>query len=153
MRSGYGRGAQAFHWITVALLTALVALGLYCSWVGDGPVRSYLLDSWHKPLGLVVIVLTLVRLGWKATRPGVADAEGLERWEAGLSRITHGALYAVILAMALSGLLMAQGAGRPTSFFGLFASAHSARSRCRSGTPAPARRRSWLRCRAASPAR
>ena len=116
----YGRGAQAFHWITVALLTVLVALGLYCSWVGDGPVRSYLLDSWHKPLGLVVIVLTLLRLGWKTSRPGIAEAEGLARWESGLSRVTHWALYAVVLAMALSGLLMSQGAGRPTSFFGLF---------------------------------
>ena len=116
----YGRGAQAFHWITAALLTVLVALGLYCSWVGDGPVRSYLLDSWHKPLGLVVIVLTLLRLGWKTSRPGIAEAEGLARWESGLSRVTHWALYAVVLAMALSGLLMSQGAGRPTSFFGLF---------------------------------
>ena len=120
MRSGYGRGAQAFHWISAALLGALVALGLYCSWVGDGPLRSYLLDSWHKPLGLSVIVLTVLRLGWKATQATVSEADGLARWEAVLSRITHWALYAVLVAMPLSGLLMSQGAGRPTSYFGLF---------------------------------
>ena len=120
MRSGYGRGAQAFHWISAALLVGLVAIGLYSSWIGDGPVRSYLLDSWHKPLGLSVIVLTLLRLGWKAAQPSVPEAHGLARWEAVLSRITHWALYAVLLAMPLSGLLMSQGAGRPTSYFGLF---------------------------------
>ena len=120
MRYGYGRGAQAFHWVSAVLLVALVALGLYCSWVGDGPVRSYLLDSWHKPLGLSVIVLTVLRLGWKATQATVSEADGLARWEAVLSRITHWALYAVLLAMPLSGLLMSQGAGRPTSYFGLF---------------------------------
>ena len=119
-RIGYGRGAQAFHWISVALLTILVPLGLYSSWIGDGPLRSYLLDSWHKPLGLLVIMLTLLRLGWKATQPAVAQAQGLARWESQLSRLTHWALYAVLLAMPLSGLLMSQGAGRPTSFFGLF---------------------------------
>ena len=116
----YGRGAQAFHWISAALLTALVPIGLYCSWIGDGPVRSYLLESWHKPIGLLVIVLTLVRLGWNATQPAIPAAQGLARWESGLSRLTHWALYAAVLAMALSGLLMSQGAGRPTSFFGLF---------------------------------
>lgn len=120
MRTGYGRGAQVFHWITVLLLTITVPIGLYSAWIGDGPVRSYLLDSWHKPLGMLVIVLTLLRLGWKATQTAVAGATGLARWESLLSRLTHWALYAILLAMPLSGLLMSQGAGRPTSFFGLF---------------------------------
>ena len=120
MRYGYGRAAQSFHWISVALLIVLVTIGLYCSWVGDGPVRSYLLDSWHKPLGLSVIALTVLRLTWKAMQPAVGEANGLARWESVLSRITHWGLYAVLLAMPLSGLLMSQGAGRPTSYFGLF---------------------------------
>ena len=107
MRSSYGRGAQAFHWITVALLTALVALGLYCSWVGDGPVRSYLLDSWHKPLGLVVIVLTLVRLGWKAIRPGVAEAGARAR------RIALSATWADYVPCALRSRGVTHGERRP----------------------------------------
>ncbi|HVR89674.1 MAG TPA: cytochrome b [Novosphingobium sp.] len=119
-RYGYGRAAQAFHWVSAALLVVLVTLGLYCSWVGDGPVRSYLLDSWHKPLGLSVIALTVLRLAWKAMQSAVGEAEGLARWESVLSRITHWGLYAILLAMPLSGLLMSQGAGRPTSYFGLF---------------------------------
>lgn len=117
---GYGRGAQAFHWVSVALLMVLAPLGLYASWIGDGPLRSYLLDSWHKPLGLTVIVLTLARLVWKATKPTVMPTPGLARWETALSRVTHWGLYAMLLAMPLSGLLMSQGAGRPTSYFGLF---------------------------------
>jgi cytochrome b561 len=118
--TGYGRIAQSFHWLSAALLVILVAIGLYCSWVGDGPVRSYLLDSWHKPLGLTVIILTLLRLAWKANQPAVPAADGLAQWEALLSRATHWGLYGILLAMPLSGLLMSQGAGRPTSFFGLF---------------------------------
>ena len=119
-RPGYGRGAQAFHWLSAALIAVLVPIGLYCAWIGDGPIRSYLLDTWHKPLGLTVIVLTLARLGWRASRPAVPGAPGLAGWESGLSRVTHWALYMVLLAMPLSGLLMSQGAGRPTSYFGLF---------------------------------
>ena len=118
--TGYDRVAQSFHWISVCLLIFLVAIGLYCSWIGDGPMRSYLLEAWHKPFGLLVIVLTVLRLGWKAMQPTVPQAAGLAAWEAHLSRVTHWALYAVLLAMPLSGLLMSQGAGRLTSFFGLF---------------------------------
>lgn len=116
----YGRVAQAFHWVSGALLVVLVAIGLYASWIGDGPVRSWLLDSWHKPLGLLVILLTALRLSWKAFQPSVPASEGLAVWEANLSRVAHWGLYAVLLAMPLSGLLMSQGAGRPTYFFGLF---------------------------------
>jgi cytochrome b561 len=116
----YGRFAQLFHWLTVVLLVVLVVIGLYCSWVGDGPIRSWWLDRWHKPLGLFVIVVTVLRLAWKVIQPAVSHAAGLARWEENLSRITHWALYALLLAMPLSGLLMSQGAGRPTSFFGLF---------------------------------
>ena len=36
------------------------------------------------------------------------------------SLLAHWSLYALLLVMPLSGLLMSQGAGRPTSFFGLF---------------------------------
>lgn len=118
--AGYGRGAQSFHWISVTLLIVLVTIGLYCSGLESGPRRAWLLDSWHKPLGLLVIMLTVARLGWKALQPAVPHAEGLAPWESGLSRVTHWALYAILLAMPLSGLLMSVGAGRPTSFFSLF---------------------------------
>lgn len=117
---GYGRVAQTFHWLSATLIVVLVAIGLYCDWIGDGPTRSWLLESWHKPLGLSVIAITLLRLCWKYLQPKVADVEGLAALETVLSHLTHVALYAILLAMPLSGLLMSQGAGRPTSFFGLF---------------------------------
>lgn len=118
--AGYDRVAQAFHWVTAILILALVAIGLYCSWVGDGPTRTYLLEKWHKPFGLLVILLTIARLWWKASQPAVPEADGLALWESRLSRFGHLALYLVLFAMPLSGLLMSQGAGRPTPFFGLF---------------------------------
>lgn len=117
---GYGRVAQGFHWLSFVMLAVLVALGLYCDWIGDGPQRSYLLESWHKPFGILFIFIAGLRLGWRARQPKVSDAPGLSGWEAALSHLTHAGLYFVIFAMPLSGLLMSQGAGRPTPFFHLF---------------------------------
>lgn len=118
---GYDPVAQFFHWTTaVLILLLLIPLGLYAVWIGDGPTRSYLLDGWHKPLGLLVIALTICRLAWKGTRPAVVEAKGLHRWELITAKLVHWLLYGILLVMPLSGLLMSQGAGRPTSFFGLF---------------------------------
>lgn len=120
-RPGYDRLSQLFHWTSAVLvMVVLLPLGFYANWLGDGPVRTAILDHWHKPLGLLVIAVTVARLGWKAVRPPVREADGLKRWESVTSRIAHRLLYALLLAMPLSGLLMSQGAGRPTSFFGLF---------------------------------
>lgn len=122
-RDRYDTVSRALHAVTAILIVGvLIPLGLYAHWLGGkGPFRAYLLDHWHKPIGLLVIALTVARLGWVALRSRVAHAAGLQPWELVLSRIAHVLLYVLMLAMPLSGLLMSEGAGRPTSFFGLFA--------------------------------
>ena len=119
--NGYDRPSQVFHWLSaVLIIAALMPLGFYADWLGDGPARAAILDHWHKPLGLLVIAITVLRLGWKAIRRPVREAPGLQRWESIASRLAHVMLYGLLLAMPLTGLMMSQGAGRPTSFFGLF---------------------------------
>jgi len=119
--AGYDPVAQGFHWLTAALmLLVIMPLGIFAVWLGDGPRRAYLLDHWHKPFGLVVLALTVLRVLWKARQPAVAEAPGLRLWESIAARLTHWSLYALLLVMPLSGLLMSEGAGRPTSVFGLF---------------------------------
>ena len=67
---GYGNPARVFHWVTAALIFVLVPLGLTAHWLPDGEVRSTILDSYHKPLGVLVIVLTLAHWhGWPGRRP------------------------------------------------------------------------------------
>ena len=118
---GYDRVAQSFHWITAVLMIALVMhLGIYAAWIGDGATRTYWLENWHKPFGLLVLTLTLTRLVWKGHRPAVRDVAGLRPWELALAKSAHWLLYALLLLLPLSGLLMSQGAGRPTPVFGLF---------------------------------
>lgn len=118
---GYDRTAQSFHWITAALMMVIVMpIGIYAAWIGDGHLRSYLLESWHKPFGLLVAILTFARLGWKGRRPAVVGPAGLQKWELVTAKLAHWALYALLLLLPLSGLMMSQGAGRPTPFFGLF---------------------------------
>ena len=71
--NGYDRLSQGFHWLSaVLIIAALMPLGFYAYWLGDGPARAAILDHWHKPLGLLVIAISVLRLGWKAIRSRLA---------------------------------------------------------------------------------
>ena len=116
----YDTISQVLHWSTAALIFTLVPLGLVAAHIPDGPTRSALLDSWHKPIGITALVLTIIRFGWRTRVSRPAHSARLRRWEKTLARIVHVLLYALLLSMPLSGLLMSEGAGRPISYFGLF---------------------------------
>ena len=116
---GYGDVSRWLHWITAALMFALVALGLYSKTLADSHWRDVNVD-FHKSLGLLVIIFTVLRLGWIAYYPSTSD-DGAHRWEQAAARVGHTLLYVILLLMPLSGLLMSEGRGHDTSFFGLFA--------------------------------
>jgi len=116
----YSDVAIAFHWSVAALVVANLAIGiLHDSVLGWAfPV--------HKAIGITVLALTIARVGWRlAHRPPPLPAD-TPRWQAGVAHLTHWGLYALLLAMPLSGWIMASGgpAPRPISWFGLFPIPH-----------------------------
>jgi cytochrome b561 len=116
---GFGNLSRLLHWTTAVLIFALVGLGLYSKGIPDGSWRDVEVGL-HKSLGLLVILLTAFRLAWMAYYPSEADHGHLKPWERAATRVGHTLLYTLLLLMPLSGLLMSEGAGRYTSFFGLF---------------------------------
>lgn len=118
--SSYDPVSQWLHWLTAVLIFVAVPLGLIAANIHDGPFRSALLDDWHKPIGVTVIVLSLFRLGWRARMPAPPGAAELRAWERAAARAGHVFLYLMLFLMPLSGVMMSQGGGRPISYFGLF---------------------------------
>jgi cytochrome b561 len=119
-RERYSQLARINHWLTAALLAVLVPSGLYAHYLGKGDFREWMLDDFHKPLGLTVIILTLYRLGTSTRRDARPSNYGFARWERGAAVLGHVSLYGMLLLVPLSGLIMSQGAGKPIVFFGLF---------------------------------
>ena len=114
----YGHGAIAFHWIVAALLVAAVAIGLQLDDMPRGEAKGYRINV-HNVLGLVAFVLALGRLLWRAghrppTLPASVDAVTRV-----VSHIAHWALYALMVAAPLLGLLTVWAKGRGVDF-GLF---------------------------------
>ena len=119
-KSGYGLVSQTIHWLTAALLVAIVALGLYSSTLPrDTEWRDEIL-LFHKSLGLLIIVLTLVRLAWVGFSPAKLSVAKLKRWEVIAARVGHVLLYLILLLMPLSGVIFSGGAGREVGFFNIF---------------------------------
>lgn len=113
----HGAVARFFHWAIVLLILPQWFLAEAAEEAGQGtPERAELLE-WHISFGLLVLVLAVLRLGWRVLdRPNPVPLG--PRWQSRAASIGHGLLYALILAQPVSGWLMTSTAGRPVGIFG-----------------------------------
>jgi len=117
----WGKVSQSFHWIIVFLILSLAVIGLTMGELPKTP-RYFWVYTMHKSLGITVLVLMLLRLGWRVYAGAPAPVPGTARWQHALASLTHWLLYALALAMPLSGWLYDSATGlRPFNYFGLFA--------------------------------
>lgn len=115
------RPVRLLHWVSAALVLALLVLGVcMVQFVGDA-ARRFELTQTHKSIGVAVLALTLVRLCVRigANAPASAPAPRSLRIAAAA---THTCLYILLLVMPLSGWLMTTTTPVrvPTWVFGLF---------------------------------
>ena len=115
----YGRTAIALHWTVAVCLTAAVTLGLWMASLDRGVTQDNLFAI-HKSVGLLILVLMLGRLGWRATHPA-PELPPMPAVQRHLARVTHVLLYAIAIAMPISGYVAVTARGRETLFFGMFA--------------------------------
>lgn len=114
----YGLVAMTLHWLIALLIFGMIGLGWYMTGLPVG-VRKIQLYQLHKSLGITVLALVVLRLGWRLANrpPPLPDTiRGPERL---LARVTHFGLYLLIVAMPLSGWIIASAATLPTSLYGL----------------------------------
>lgn len=113
----YSRGAVILHW----LIAALIVLNFVLAWSAEGqprPVRMEIMGH-HKAVGLTILALTVLRIGWRLWRKPPPLLPTLRSWEAALARLTHGAFYLLMLAIPLAGWGIVSPSGKPTSLWGL----------------------------------
>ncbi len=119
--SRYSRGAMAFHWI----IAILIAFNFVAAFIADSLPKAEAIQIMgnHKAIGITVLILSIGRLLWRFANPVPALAAGLKVWEVALAKVTHALFYVLIIAIPASGWIMhsAFSAGKPISFFGLFA--------------------------------
>src|SRR5215475_5993198 len=116
----WGSLAKCFHWTVVALLLVQGTVGILMVDMPRGPkVIPYY--TFHKSLGLTILLLAVLRLGWRAFDPRPAEPEDMPRWQALCARGGHALLYGLLFIVPLSGWWYdSVSALRPLYFWGLF---------------------------------
>jgi cytochrome b561 len=112
--------ARIFHWLSAALILAMLALGMVMVRLEDAGLRFDIYQI-HKAFGITVLALTVLRSAVRLVWVRAPLAKG-PAWQRFAAAATHGALYALICAVGLSGWVMASATPLPipTSIFGLF---------------------------------
>lgn len=128
----YTAVAIVLHWAIAAAILFLFPLGLWMhesAEHGDVSAEVFRAYQLHKSIGLTVLALSLVRLGWRLINPTPPLPDHMPGWERFIAKATHWAFYALMIGIPLSGWIYVStgwsihdDAPLPvaTHFFGLF---------------------------------
>ncbi len=134
----YTAVAIVLHWAIALAIAGMIALGW---WMGDAledkatQAQAIAAFQLHKSIGLTILLLSLVRLGWRLMHPVPPLPAGMKPWERWAAIGTHWAFYVIVIAMPLTGWLYVSTAWSvhedpprpldvPTLYFGLFQIPH-----------------------------
>ncbi|MGE5476383.1 MAG: cytochrome b [Bacteroidales bacterium] len=113
----YDSVAKSLHWLMALLIIGLWCVGLVMEDMPKGDLRSQIIGM-HKAFGVIVVVLAVVRLAWRATHAAPALPSVMPGWEQLAAKLGHLALYGLMFALPIDGILMSQSGGRDVNVFG-----------------------------------
>jgi cytochrome b561 len=114
----YSTPAIVLHWLVALLIFVAFPLGLYMADLPLSPDKLRLI-SYHKWIGITVLMLASLRVMWRATHTPPPLPDGMPLWQRRASQIVHGLLYLLIFAIPLSGWLMSSAEGFQVVWFGV----------------------------------
>ncbi|MDX3933423.1 MAG: cytochrome b [Stenotrophomonas sp.] len=115
----WGGVSQSLHWLIALLILTLGVVGLTMGELPKTPKYFWVYTA-HKSLGISVLVLVVLRLGWRLHAGAPPAVPGTPSWQERIASATHGLLYALMFAIPLSGWIYDSASGlRPFRWFGL----------------------------------
>ena len=120
LEARYDAALRILHWAMAAIILTAIALGVIAALLPRGVSPRVELLTIHKSLGMTALVLVVLRVAWRLSvgAPPYSAALGV------LSRLgahaAHIALYALMIAMPVTGYVNSVAGGHPAPWFGLF---------------------------------
>lgn len=103
----YGGVTKTLHWITAALIVALIPLGIIANGAPFATSEELAQKAWlfslHKTLGVTLFFVALTRIAWALTQPKPAGLHPDRLAESFLADLVHWLLYACLLLVPISG--------------------------------------------------
>ena len=98
----FGLVSRVLHWLMALGILLMLALGSYLVRMQPGLANLWLFGL-HKTIGIALLALVILRLIWHRISPPPLPLGPENAWETRLARLAHGALYALLLIIPLSG--------------------------------------------------
>jgi cytochrome b561 len=93
------------HWITALLMIFMLFWGEELMEVKRGQSLADWQPSAHASIGVLILLLAIARLLWRASHPPPPLPQSTTRSEEIASRLTHGAFYGLMIAIPVLGLM------------------------------------------------
>ncbi|WP_157958871.1 MULTISPECIES: cytochrome b [Salinicola] len=111
----YGSATRFLHWVVAALVIVQLS-SVFLHEVWDGNAFSQMILPWHTSIGVSVLALMAIRTLWALSQLGHRPVH-----DGSLQRMAvwaHVLMYALLIMMPLSGVLMTWGSGYGVHAFG-----------------------------------
>ena len=115
----YGSLSIGLHWLMLLLFIAVYALIELREIYPKGSDPREAMKTWHSMVGMLIFSLTWLRLAARLSGPTPDIVPEPPNWQQLLAKLVHLALYALMIAMPVTGWLLLSASGKPIPFFGL----------------------------------
>jgi len=113
----YGVLAKLLHWVGALCVVVAWLLGTFIDDLPKSAEAKVLFV--HMSLGLTVVALLILRLGWRFARPVPTLATKLGRWADFVAVAMQWLLLALMIAVPVSGIVLEFARGQSLPLFGL----------------------------------
>lgn len=114
----YSKVARWLHWIIAILIIGLLIVGLLMMKIPreNTDLRIFVF-GWHKSFGILVLVLSILRLFWRLGHKPPTLPTHMPNWEKMAAHGTHVAFYIFMIAMPMVGWAITSTSRYPSKIF------------------------------------
>ncbi len=101
----YSKGAVFLHWLMAALIILMLLGGFFVleNLPDDNPKLVGFMYNWHKTIGMLILVLTLIRILWRFIHKPPSFPDYVRGWEKSLAAVVYSLFYFIMIAIPMSG--------------------------------------------------
>lgn len=115
--AAYKPAARVLHWLVFLLLVGMIPAGQIMIQQGIARPTQDMLFMFHKNVGVLVLFLVVLRIAYRAFNPPPPMPASVPPAQAMIAGAVHGALYVLLLVMAVSGYVRVVAGGFPLEFW------------------------------------
>lgn len=109
----YSTTARLLHWTTAILVLGMIPAGFIMVQPGLDRGLQDTLFIFHKNSGVVLLLLTIARLVYRARHPAPQLPASIPEWQQRVAGASHVLLYVLLIAMPVAGYIRVKAGGFP----------------------------------------